>query len=74
MTRPFRSLPNSVSALSGVCGGLAYWLGIPVWVVRVIWLFAALGYGVGILPYIVFACVLPEWEAKPADFDDVTGS
>jgi phage shock protein C len=59
--------------ISGVCGGIAYWLGIPVWVVRMIWFGAIFIYGIGLGLYIILAIFLPEWEQDPKDFYKVTG-
>ena len=39
--------------LGGVCAGFGYWLGIPTWLVRLIWTALALAYGVGAVLYIL---------------------
>lgn len=59
------------AVIGGVCAGFAYWLGIPLWVVRLVWAFLALGMGWGLLLYILFWIFMPEWEKTPADFKEV---
>ena len=46
--------------IAGVCAGLAEYLNIDVYIVRVIWALIALTAGVGVLLYIVCAFVIPE--------------
>ena len=47
--------------LAGVCGGLAESFGVPVWLVRVLFLLALLAGGVpAVLLYVVLWIVLPE--------------
>lgn len=57
--------------LFGVCGGLAYMLEIPAWVVRVGLLLSVLCFGIGILPYIIVGLVAPQWDTDPADYAEV---
>ena len=46
--------------IAGVCGGIAEWLGCdPTWI-RLAWAVLILGWGSGVLAYIVCAFVLPE--------------
>ncbi len=59
--------------IAGVCAGFAYWLGAPVWIVRLIWAFTIFFMGWGLLLYILFWIFMPEWEKTPADFKEVTG-
>lgn len=59
--------------IGGVCAGVAYWLGFPVWLVRLIWACAALFYGVGVGIYILLWIFMPEWEETPADYQKITG-
>jgi len=59
--------------LSGVCGGLAYYMGWPTWVIRVAWfLFISAG-GTGLGAYILLWIFMPTWDELPKDFNDVTG-
>jgi phage shock protein C len=44
----------------GVCGGLGYYFGIDPTLVRVLFLVAMLGFGTGLLLYIILALVMPE--------------
>jgi phage shock protein PspC (stress-responsive transcriptional regulator) len=59
--------------IGGVCGGVAYWLGVPVWLTRLVWTCAALFYGIGIGLYILLWIFLPKWEDTPADYEQITG-
>lgn len=54
--------------LLGVCAGLAYTFGIPVWIVRVItFIFAVLTTGPFLL-YLVVYFFAPKWNPEPEDF------
>lgn len=46
--------------IAGVCGGIAEYFGIDATWIRLAFCFIALFAGVGILPYLVFAIVLPK--------------
>lgn len=46
--------------LCGVCAGLAEYFDIDPTIVRVIWGVVSLGYGIGLLAYIVCAVVFPD--------------
>lgn len=47
--------------IAGVAGGIAERFGVPVWLVRVIWLILLLPGGVpGLLPYLVLWVLIPE--------------
>lgn len=48
------------SMIGGVCGGVANYFKIDPTIVRVIWVIAALVYGVGVLLYIIIWMVAPE--------------
>lgn len=65
----FKCIDPSQRVLGGVCAGLAFWLGIPTWIVRVVWAILGLYYGVAVLVYIVFWISLPEWEQTPQGYD-----
>lgn len=60
-------------AIAGVCAGVAYWLGLPTWVVRLVWSAAAIFYGFGALLYLLLWIFMPKWEEVPLDYDRVTG-
>ena len=47
------------SMIGGVCSGLSEYLNIDVTLIRIVWLFSVLCYGVGLLPYIVLAFIMP---------------
>ena len=46
--------------ICGVCGGIAEYLNIDPTVIRLIWVFAALFAGCGLLAYIIAALVIPQ--------------
>ena len=46
--------------ISGVCGGLAEYLGCDPTIIRIAWAVLACGWGTGVLLYFICACVLPE--------------
>ena len=46
--------------LCGVCAGLAEYFDIGPTLVRVLWAVISLGYGIGLLAYIVCAIVFPD--------------
>ena len=46
--------------ISGVCGGLAEYLGCDPTIIRIAWALLAFGWGTGILLYFICAFVLPE--------------
>ena len=70
--KSFRLLPGE-SWIGGVCAGVAYWLSIPLWIVRLIWGLAFFVYGVGLLPYLALWCFVPSAVETPADFEKRTG-
>lgn len=71
MLRKFK-LINEDSWIGGVCEGLAYWFGFPVWIIRLTFAVAVFGYGVSILPYLFIWIFAPEWEKDPEDYHEVT--
>ena len=46
--------------LCGVCAGLAEYFDIDPTLVRVLWAVISLGYGIGLLAYIICALVFPD--------------
>lgn len=52
--------------LGGVCGGIAEYLEVDPVLIRLIWVIAALGYGTGILAYIIAWIIIPR---NPRDKD-----
>jgi phage shock protein C len=54
-----RWIRASDGALAGVCKGLAPVLGIEIWILRCIWLIAALWFGTGVFLYLLLAISLP---------------
>ncbi|MBQ6721678.1 MAG: PspC domain-containing protein, partial [Clostridia bacterium] len=45
--------------ISGVCAGVAEWLGVDPSIVRIAWAVLACGWGTGILLYFICAVILP---------------
>ena len=65
----------------GVCAGVAYAIGMRVWLVRMFWFVLAiisgalLGYfNAAVIIYILFWMFVPDWPRTPEDFEEVTGS
>ena len=46
--------------LAGVCGGIAEWLGVDPMIIRLAWVLLTLGWGTGVLAYLICALILPE--------------
>ena len=46
--------------ISGVCAGIAEWLGVDPTIIRVAWAVLCCGWGTGILLYFILAFALPE--------------
>lgn len=59
-----KRLTKSISdkKIAGVCGGIAKYLNIDPTVVRIVVALLILGYGSGLLLYIICALVMPEGE------------
>jgi phage shock protein PspC (stress-responsive transcriptional regulator) len=64
LSRKVRRVPGK-NWLGGVCAGFAYFIGVQVWLIRILW--------VCIFPYILFWVFVPQWREIPSDFDEVTG-
>ena len=58
--------------LGGVCAGVAYMLGLPLWVVRLVWFLVANFYGVGLGLYLLLWIFVPNAASVPADFAERT--
>ena len=69
MPRKLRRINKS--AIAGVCSGFAYWLEIPTWIVRVLWLMSAFAGGTGIVIYLILAIFMPRWKEDPQDYDEL---
>ena len=59
MSKKLTKGDSSDSIFSGVCLGLSEYFGIDVTILRLIWLIAILYYGVGLIPYIILAIIMP---------------
>jgi phage shock protein PspC (stress-responsive transcriptional regulator) len=57
-TRFYRS--RSEAMVAGVCSGIARALALEVWVVRLIFLLLVIGFGTGVLAYLVLWFIMPE--------------
>jgi phage shock protein C len=55
-----KKLVKGEKKLFGVCSGLANYLDIDPTVVRILFIVAFLGFGMGLLIYIIMAIVMPE--------------
>ena len=66
--RSFR-LYEDVEQLSGVCAGIAYYFGVPLWLVRLITLLLIISLcGWPLVVYICLALVVPKDRCAPDDF------
>ena len=72
MTRKLRKVAEK-KWIGGVCAGIAYWLGVAVWVVRLVLTLSVVCFGFGVLLYVLLWIFMPEWEETPADYDAVAG-
>jgi len=68
---------NTDRKLSGVCGGLAQFLGVDPTIVRVAWvlisLFTGVGIPLGVIAYVICAVVIPNapvYDAPPSDWQE----
>ncbi len=68
--KKFRRM-NQNATLAGVCSGLAYQLGMQAWIVKAIMLVLVLGYGIGLIPYILVALLAPQYEQDPEDYKQI---
>lgn len=59
---------NTDDSITGVCAGVAYWLKLPVWLVRILLVVAAFNFNYVILGYFLLAIFLPEYDKIPEDF------
>jgi phage shock protein PspC (stress-responsive transcriptional regulator) len=59
--------------LGGVCAGVAYWLAVPVWIVRLLWFLVAWCYGAGLLIYLLLWIFVPNAPGLPPDYGERTG-
>ena len=57
-----------ISWLGGVCAGVAYWLKIHTWIVRLVWFLVAFFYGFGLGLYIILWVFMPKWKETPEDY------
>ena len=75
MNEWFHNLKRSerYKKVAGVAAGVAYWLGLPVLAVRLIWVIAILLFGTGILLYLILWLIIPEWNPEPSDFAQKIG-
>jgi len=71
--RKLRLVPEK-KIFAGVCAGLAYSLGVEMWIIRfLVILLAMFDLGATLITYLVAMWIVPTWEETPADFDTVTG-
>ena len=53
-----------------MCAGFGYWLGIPTWLVRIVWAVLLLAYGMGGILYILLWIFMPAWDQVPEDYEE----
>lgn len=56
-----------------MCAGFGYWLGIPTWLVRIVWAVLLLAYGMGGILYILLWIFMPAWDQVPEDYEERAG-
>jgi phage shock protein PspC (stress-responsive transcriptional regulator) len=60
--------------IGGVCAGVAYYLGVNVTFVRIVWvLVTVFGVGTGLIVYVVCWALLPVAAFVPSDYAERTG-
>jgi phage shock protein PspC (stress-responsive transcriptional regulator) len=59
----------------GVLSGFAYYMGLPTWLVRVIYFFFTFFTSLfpGIILYFLLTFILDYWEEDPKDYEEVCG-
>ena len=60
-----KKLVKKDKKIFGVCGGLGDYFDIDPTIVRVIFLLAILGFGTGLLLYLILALVMPDEKPAP---------
>ena len=55
-----KKLVRKDKKIFGVCGGLGDYFGIDPTIIRILFLLAVIGFGSGLLIYLVLALVMPE--------------
>ncbi len=58
MKRIYKDRENG--KVCGVCAGVAEYFNIDPTIVRIVWAVASLGYGVGVMAYILCAIIFPD--------------
>ncbi|NCN07412.1 PspC domain-containing protein [Candidatus Falkowbacteria bacterium] len=58
--------------ISGVCAGIAYCLGAPTWIIRLLWVVITL-WGIPhasafVAIYIILSIFMPAWDKVPKDY------
>lgn len=64
---------QSRALVGGVCAGLAYWVGVPMWMARVCVVALAVFFPPSILVYALMWMFMPAWSVEPADFEKQVG-
>jgi len=69
--RELRKVPGR-ERIAGVCAGIAYWLGLEIWLIRLVFLILLFANGVGLVIYVLLWIALDDWKTTPKDFDELT--
>jgi phage shock protein PspC (stress-responsive transcriptional regulator) len=67
-----RVITGDNNIFGGVCSGLAYFTGTPVWAWRAGFVVTSLLVGGGVVVYIILWCFMPYYENTPPDFQSRT--
>lgn len=63
---------REVETWGGLCAGIAYWLGISTWVVRLLmFMFIFSTFPTGLFLYILFAVLIPDAPETPEDYREI---
>ena len=74
-TRKYRKMPEPPAHFAGVASGIAYGMGAPTLLVRLVFvLLTVCSSGFGVLLYCMFVVTMDEWDEVPKDYKDVTSS
>ncbi|MDO8669309.1 MAG: PspC domain-containing protein [Candidatus Buchananbacteria bacterium] len=72
--RRFKKVSSDV-AIGGVCAGLAYFLGLPTWNIRMIWCILTFidPTSTAIIVYFLLWIFMPSWDETPKDYYKISG-
>lgn len=61
--------------IGGVCAGIAYYLKVQTWLIRMVWVLVTLlgdyNIGISIVVYLLLWIFMPVWEDTPKDYQKI---